>query len=395
MGQEGEALPKLIPEFERANPNIKVRVQAIPWTAAHEKLLTAFVGDASPDISQLGNTWVPELSMLGALEPLGPWVSKSALDTTDVFRGIWLTNVINDSLFGVPWYVDTRLMFYRKDLLARAGWGHPPTTWAEWGEAMKALKARAGPNEYPILLPLDEWAQPTIFGLQNGSTILKSNGTYAAFREPVFRDAFEFYMNMFRNGWAPKVAAGQVANIYQEFAKGGIAMYITGPWNIGEFTRRLPPELKDAWATVPIPGPAPGKSLSIAGGSSLVLFKSSKHKEASWKLLEFLTSPEQQRKLYELTGDLPARPSAWTDSTLAQNPRAQSFFEQLQRVVPLPQVPEWEQIATMIAQASEQVARERMTTDEALTALERDVNGLLRKRRWMLERVAATAKERP
>jgi multiple sugar transport system substrate-binding protein len=293
----------------------------------------------------------------------------------------------------VPWYVDTRLMFYRKDLLARAGWDHPPTTWAEWGEAMTALKARAGPNEYPILLPLDEWAQPTIFGLQNGSTILKSNGTYAAFRDPVFRDAFEFYMSMFRNGWAPKVAAGQVANIYQEFAKGGIAMYITGPWNIGEFTRRLPPELKDAWATVPIPGPAPGKSLSIAGGSSLVLFKSSKHKEAAWKLLEFLTSPEQQRKLYELTGDLPARPSAWTDSTLAQNPRAQSFFEQLQRVVPLPQVPEWEQIATMIAQASEQVAREQMTTDEALTALERDVNALLRKRRWMLERVAVSAKE--
>jgi multiple sugar transport system substrate-binding protein len=207
-------------------------------------------------------------------------------------------------------------------------------------------------------------------------------------QEPAFRDAFEFYMSMFRNNWAPTVANTQVSNPYQEFARGGLAMYITGPWNLGEFTRRLPPEMQDKWATTPLPAPEGKEALSIAGGSSLVLYKGSKHKPEAWKLLEFLTSPEQQRRLYELTGDLPARPTAWTDTSLVNSPRAQAFYRQLQHVAPLPQVPEWEQIATMVAQASERVARGSATTDQALAALDRDVNALLEKRRWMLARGA-------
>ena len=77
MGREGEVLSELVPEFERQNPGISVRVQQIPWSAAHEKLLTAYVGDATPDIAMLGNTWVPEFVALDALEPLDARVAAS------------------------------------------------------------------------------------------------------------------------------------------------------------------------------------------------------------------------------------------------------------------------------------------------------------------------------
>ncbi|HEY4735685.1 MAG TPA: extracellular solute-binding protein, partial [Gemmatimonadaceae bacterium] len=50
MGREGEVLSQLMPDFEKAHPNIHVEVQQIPWTAAHEKLLTAYVGESTPDI---------------------------------------------------------------------------------------------------------------------------------------------------------------------------------------------------------------------------------------------------------------------------------------------------------------------------------------------------------
>src|SRR3954447_11572512 len=62
MGREGEGLQELLPEFERRNPGVRVRVQQVPWTAAHEKLLTSYVGESTPDISQLGNTWIPEFA---------------------------------------------------------------------------------------------------------------------------------------------------------------------------------------------------------------------------------------------------------------------------------------------------------------------------------------------
>jgi multiple sugar transport system substrate-binding protein len=388
LGREGEDVRQLIPEFERQNPGIRVRVQQMPWTAAHEKLLTAYVGESTPDVSQLGNTWVPEFAALGALEPLDPWVARStATEIADFFPGIWATNVVDDTLFGVPWYVDTRVLFYRSDILARAGHRSPPTTWDEWVTAMERLKALGGKDQYPILLPVEEWAQPVIFGLQNGAPILRDGGRYGAFSEPRFRRAFEFYIGLYRRGLAPIVASQQVANPFQEFARGGITMWITGPWNIGELRKRLPPELQDDWATTPLPAPRPpGPGVSNAGGSSLVIFRGSRNKAQAWKLIEFLTAAEQQRRFFQITGDLPARESAWRDTALAGDRHARAFLEQLRRVQPMPKVPEWEQIATRVAQAAEQVARGQRSIDEALAALDRDVNAMLEKRRWMLAR---------
>ena len=70
MGREAEVVGELLGEFHARHPEVRVRVQQLPWTAAHEKLLTAYAGDALPDLCQLGNTWLPEFSALDALEPL-------------------------------------------------------------------------------------------------------------------------------------------------------------------------------------------------------------------------------------------------------------------------------------------------------------------------------------
>jgi len=78
MGREGEVVQDMVRDFERQNPGIRVQVQQIPWVAAHEKLLTAYVGRSSPDVSQLGNTWIPEFAALRALEPLSDRVAASA-----------------------------------------------------------------------------------------------------------------------------------------------------------------------------------------------------------------------------------------------------------------------------------------------------------------------------
>jgi multiple sugar transport system substrate-binding protein len=126
----------------------------------------------------------------------------------------------------------------------------------------------------------------------------------------------------------------------------------------------------------------------MAGGSSFVIFKGSQRKAAAWRFIEFLSQPAQQAKFYELTGDLPARNEAWRFPILANDPKAHAFEEQLTRVVPLPQVPEWEQIAQRVAQYAEQAGRGNMSTDAALAALDRDVNDMLAKRRAVLARQA-------
>jgi multiple sugar transport system substrate-binding protein len=389
MGREGEVVAELMPAFERENPGVRVRVQQIPWSAAHEKLLTAFVGEATPDIAMLGNTWVPEFVALDALEPLDSLAAASrSLAPDDFFSGSWDTNVVDGTAYGVPWYVDTRVMFYRTDLLKAAGHDSVPATWAEWRAAMVRMKARMGPRQYPLLMPTSEWPPPVILGQQAGATILRDGGKYGAFSDPRFRGAFDFYIGLFRDSLAPRVSGSEVSNLYQEFARGNIAMYISGPWQIGEFRSRIPAEAQATWMTAPLPGPD-GPGVSMAGGASLVIFRGSRRKADTWKLVEYLSRPDVQLRFYALTGDLPSRRAAWDDTTLANNRYARAFRIQLDRMVALPKVPEWEQIATKVFEYGEQAIRGRLSVDATLAALDRDVNGLLEKRRWMAERDAS------
>jgi multiple sugar transport system substrate-binding protein len=393
MGREGEVVQELIPAFEREHPDIHVVVQQLPWTAAHEKLITAYVGRSTPDVSQLGNTWIPEFSALEAIEPLRPWLAKTpGLDSSGFFPGIWDTNVIDGEPYGVPWYVDTRVVFYRRDILRRAGYETLPQSWDGWRQAMRAVKRVVGKDRFAIFLPTNEWNPPVIMGLQAGSPLLVDGATRAAFRDSAFRRGFDFYMSLYRENLAPAIGNNEISNVYQEFARGYLNMWITGPWNLGEMRARLPDSLKDAWATAPIPGPTgPASGVSLAGGSSLVLFRASQHKSEAWAFIEYLSRPDVQLEFWRLTGDLPGRVEAWRDTALTADPNMRTFGEQLERVVATPKVPEWEEIAIRVQDQVERVVRRATTADSAMADLSADVDRMLQKRRWLRDRARAAA----
>jgi multiple sugar transport system substrate-binding protein len=144
-----------------------------------------------------------------------------------------------------------------------------------------------------------------------------------------------------------------------------------------------------------MPGPDGAASgTSIPGGSSLVIFRGRGHDDrrrldAAWQLVEYLSAPASQLAFYEASGDLPAREAAWRDPKLSGDPKAAAFLAQLRRVTPVPRVPEWELIASRIAQAVERSARGATTIDGALAALDHEVDQILEKRRWLMARAAA------
>jgi multiple sugar transport system substrate-binding protein len=391
MGAEAEYVTTLLPEFEKRNPGIKVEVQQVPWNAAQEKLITAFASDNTPDICQLGNTWIPQFSSLHAIISLDDFIADSKIiNKNNYFAGIWDTNVMDSSVYGIPWYIDTRVMFYRTDVFEKAGYKNPPKSWGELYDLCKKIKAlHPGEDKYAIYLPTNEWSSFIIFALGNNAVLLKDNNSRGNFSSEKFREAFEYLIKFHKENLAP-LGISQVTNVYQAFVEEYFSIYISGPWNINEFKKWMTGDLADKWSTAPIPSKTgedyPG--VSLAGGSSLVIFKDSEHKNEAWKFIEFLSQTSTQLEFYRLLFNLPAVKEAWKDSSLANNKYMKAFHEQFKNVVATPKVTEWEQIAfAKVQQYAEIAVRGVMTVDEALKNLDNDVDKILEKRRWLLNRL--------
>jgi multiple sugar transport system substrate-binding protein len=386
MGREAEVVEQLLPDFERTHPNLHIEVQQLPWGAAHQKLLTAFAGDSTPDLSMIGNSWIPEFVALNALKPLEARAAASKeVQAADYFDGIWQTNRIDGTLYGIPWYVDTRLLFYRSDLLRAAGFEAPATTWAGWFDQLQATKRLGGPERYAVIMPLNEFEPLQVLALQMPEPMLRDGNQYGNFRSASFRRALSFYRDLFTRQLAPAITETQLSNVWNEMGKGTFSFYISGPWNIGEFRKRLPAEQQNSWMTAPMPGPD-GPGVSSAGGSSLVIFRRTAHEASAWALIEYLSSPAVQQKFYDLCGDLPPRRSSWQTGRISNDPYTHAFRIQLERLRSAPQVPEWEQIMQAMRLMAERVVRNDEDIDAATTALDAEVDAMLAKRRWLLAR---------
>ena len=381
MGNEATNVPQILPAFEAANPGIRVEVQALPWTAAHQKLLTAYAGASLPDVSQIGNTWVAELAAIGALSPT-PSFADDLL--TDQFPAVLETNEIGGRAVATPWYVDTRLIYLRTDLLARAGYDAMPGTWAEWKRAMHAVKRVAGDGNFAVLLPVNEFEQLLTFGLQGDQPLLRDRDTRGNFSSESFQAALAFYKSLFDEGLAPVASAAQISNVWTEFARGYFSFYFSGPWTIGDMKARLPEAIQPHWTTAGVPGPT-GPGASAPGGSSLAVFRASPHQEAAWKLVRYLSDPAVQARFNVITGDLPARPSAWAAPRVASDPYVAAFNGQLARARAVPKVPEWERIVTEMQIVAERMVRGEFTVQQAGAEIDRRADRLLEKRRWMIE----------
>ena len=381
MGAEAENLPALLAALPGGAPR-DLRIQPLPWSAAHEKLLTGFAGGSLPDLGQVGNSWIAELTAIGAILPV-PAAMKSLVDGQ--FGGVVDTNRIDGKLMALPWYVDTRLQFYRKDLFEAAGFAAPPPRWDDWKRALHAVKRRQGGDGFAILLPINEHEHLTQMALSAGAGFLNAEGTRGAFRDAKFRQALAFYKSLYDEKLAPIAGAAQISNVWNEFARGYFAVYPSGPWTIGDMKSRLPAALQSSWATAPFPGPdGPGRS--TPGGSSLVVYSKARDPAAAWGLVARLVTPAAQAKLQALTGDLPPSRAVWAQTGLIADPITDAFARQLDRTAALPKVPEWERIASEMQTVAELFVRGEMNLDAAVTDMDRRADRLLEKRRWMMAR---------
>jgi multiple sugar transport system substrate-binding protein len=382
MGAEGMKIAEMARKFEQANPGVKVITQAIPWEAAHEKLITSVVGEIPPDVSQLGTTWMAEFQAMGALAPLDELISNSRIISKDkFFPASWETNLVEERVYGIPWYVDTRVMFYRKDLLKEVGFNHPPRTWEELERVGKALvKDRDGDgktDQYGMALPVKDWNILSMFIWENGGNILTPDNSKPDVESEATQEAFQFYLRLFEEKIVPTTEAVDV-DLFHAFRTGFYPIFISGPWMIELVGNELGKEYEGKWDVAMMPRKK--FPTSFVGGCNLVVFKGSKHKEAAWKFIEFMSQPDIQVEWYRLTTDLPAVKSAWQDPFFNDKPMLRVFGEQLNYTKAPPSIPEWEQIADAMQRRMEELILGKMNLFQTLGTLTIDINEILGKK---------------
>ena len=376
MGEEGKKIRVIADQFEKLYPSVKVTTQAIPWSAAHEKIMTSVISEMPPDICQLGTTWMAEFATIGALESLDNYFGN-LLDLTakDFFKGPFQTTKIAGRIYGIPWYVDTRVLYYRSDLLKKANMP-PPTTWDELYLTAKNLKNRTHNMSNKISgikLSTNDWLEFLIFYWQNEGKLINDELTYASIDFNIFKETMLFYKRFFDEEITLKTAPSSL-ELLLAFKDGSIPMFISGPWMISELINKLP-DLKGNWKVAPLFGHK--NRNSFVGGSNLVTFKNSKQKQWALRFLSFINKPEIQAKWYTLTNDLPAVKKAWDKEELKDNMYLDAFHKQLESTQSPPPHPSWEQMASLIAKVQEQIILNKITIDDGYQQLERDLNLIL------------------
>ena len=244
MGNEGAKLDVLAKAFMQKYPNVKVSVTPVDWGQAVAKLQTAIGGKQTPDVSQMGTDMMGQFAQTGALDAV-----PANIDPNSYFPSAWNTGVVGGTAYGVPWYVETRLLYYRKDIAEKAGITAPPQHvgrpeghgQGDAGQGRRQVGHLPGPQELAGAVP---------FIWSNGGDI--DNGTDFTLDTPQVVEALTFYDSFFEEGLAPK-SQPEGFDITPAFVSGTHPMFFSGPWHIGLINDAGGPSFKDKWAIAPIP----------------------------------------------------------------------------------------------------------------------------------------------
>jgi ABC-type glycerol-3-phosphate transport system substrate-binding protein len=359
-GGHADNLEVLAKPWLEANPDATLKVTDVPWDQVITKVQTATAAGKGPDIIMTGSDQTATVIGMGALDQ----VPDDVYDAEDFYPAAVDSATGEDGLYAMPWYVETRFLFYRKDIAEQLGLS-APKTWEDIETMAAAFKSRPG-GTYGISLPrpVEQPAQVIVpFDAQAGGQL--TDGEKWTIDTPELVSALDFYSGFFQRGEAP------LEETDATFENGGTPMFISGPWMLDVFAEAIEAGTAPADFTLDsvgysvFPTGPGGSNDQYIGGGNLGVFTASDNKASAWSLLSWMGEQEQQEQWFTLQNELPANIAAGDLPAIQENPVTQTLMEQMKDTVAMPNYPAWSQIADLLGKYSEQVASGQITSEEA------------------------------
>ena len=334
-----EDLQKMVEPFT-AKTGVKVDVQEVGWDVQFDRIRNAAVSGEGPDITQAGTTQVPFFAALGGFTDLSDRVADIG-GKGAYAEGIWNTTQVEgqDGTWAIPWFTEARSIYYRKDVLEKAG-VDPATAFKDldsFKATLQAIKDKV-PGIEPFGAPgkkaYDLVHQVMPFVWDNGGAELSSDAKTSTINTAEAQQGVEFMGDLITAGLFDKSQLERDGTQVENQFKGGrLAVWIGGPWVLGSIGRAE----DDTWSdearanvgVAPMPTGPGGKAFTFVGGSDLMLLKSSKHPNEAWALMKFLSQDQTQKDYASLLGMFPARLEP-QQQVGASSENHKAFFEAIQ-----------------------------------------------------------------
>ena len=361
----------------KADTGAELNVQMVPWSGAHDKFTTAIAGGTTPDVAEVGTTWTGEFGQAGALMDLTADI-KDAGGEDALVPGLVESAKIGGKLYGMPWYAGVRSVVYRTDLFEKAG-VTVPTTWAEFQDVAKKLKAAdPGATAFPVPGDASYALDPFIWGA-GGELATKDGSTWkCALDSDKARAGIQYYADLaLKDGVSlPAATTWKETDLRDSFIKGQSAMIVSGSWTPSAILAKAP-ELKGKIGAFAIPGQTGGMSPSFIGGSHLAVFEGSKNPELSWALVKLMTYGDFASKWGSQTGFFPGTKDLLGKVVAANDPLVTPFAKQFTEAgKSVPVTPAWGKVegAKVLTAMTQSILSGKATVAQATTTACTEMN---------------------
>lgn len=306
---------KLIGQFEQQNPGVTVKWVDVPWAAMESKILTAVAAKTAPDVVNLNPDFASQLAEKGAWMTLDEKVPAAVQQ--QYLPNIWKASTLDGKTFGLPWYLTTRITISNTDLLKQAGLEKPPATFTELMQAAKQIKEKT--NKYAFFTTFVPGDSGEVLEslVQRGVDLVDANGK-AAFNTPKGKQAFQDWVDLYKNGWIPKEALTEGhrhgIDLYQQ---GETAILASSPEFLKTISNNAPAIAQVSSPSPQITGETGKKNVAVM---DVVIPKTTRQPEAALKFALFLTNNENQLSFAKAANVLPSTVAALQDPYFSQLP---------------------------------------------------------------------------
>ncbi|MEU9731359.1 extracellular solute-binding protein [Streptomyces sp. NPDC048002] len=323
--------------FEKAHPDIDVKIQIQEWEGIGEKVTAALASNDAPDVIEVGNTQVAQYAQSGGLTDFTDQVTDLGGDTW--LKGLAEPGAWEGKQYGIPYYAANRVVIYRTDLFEKAGIDATQIkTRDQWLAATEKLNKGGVQGIY---LPGQNWYTLAGFVWDEGGDLAFQNGDRwtGGLDSPEALRAMEFYKQLQALGKGPKDSDEARPLQAEVVAKGQIAQVIATPGGANVIAQSNP-DLKGKLGFFPIPGKtADTPGAVFTGGSDLVVPAVAAHQEAAYTFIKELTGDAWQEKLALAMSYVPNRTSL--ADAVASDPGAAAMAVGAAQGHATPNTPQW------------------------------------------------------